>query len=59
MGGITVRCKSRKTLKEVKKLHETFNVDLYIQDKYFEEITTGFCVLNFDEAMKNDRYKLD
>jgi len=56
---VTIKSKSRKGLKHFEKFLKTFNIDLFIQDKYFEELTNGFCIVNLEEDIKNDRYKLD
>lgn len=52
--GITIRCKNRKVLKSIKKFSKEFNIDLFLQDIWRDEIINGFCIINLTEVVKND-----
>ena len=58
-GGITIKCKSRKVLRQIKKFSKKFNTELFLKDIWLNDIIYGHSLIDINEVIKNDRYKLD
>ncbi len=57
--GITIRCKNRKVLRQIKKFSKEFNTELFLKDMWLNDILYGHSLIDINEVIKNDRYKLD